>query len=137
MEASFPAQALLASPAAGHHLPGLGSLPARAAPAGRSAVCGRGSCSGPLLVQESSAWRLATCHRHHQADSERAQRLTVRARPEADAEGVQGTLVPPGHSLRVGRSTECAAYHPLERATPGAAALMTFHLQYQACLGHK
>ncbi|CAL8466244.1 g5780 [Coccomyxa elongata] len=66
MEASFPAQAPLASPAAGHHLPALGSIPARAPPAGRSAVCGRGSCSDPFLMQESSAWRLAACHRHQQ-----------------------------------------------------------------------
>ena len=46
------------------------------------------SCSGPFHMQESSAWRLAACHRHFQADSRRAQRLAARARPEADTGGV-------------------------------------------------
>ncbi|CAL8462159.1 g1690 [Coccomyxa elongata] len=45
--------------------------------------------------------------------------------PQADAGGVQGTLVPPGRPLRAGRGAGCAAPHPLERAPPGAAARMT------------
>ena len=99
------------------------SLPASAPPAGRSAVCGRSSCSNPFLIQESSAWRLAACN--HQADRGRAQRLVARARPQAHAGGVQATVVPPGHPLRAGRGTGCAAPHPLERAPPSAAARMT------------
>ncbi|CAL8465445.1 g4981 [Coccomyxa elongata] len=51
MEACFPAQAPLAQPAAGHYLPPLGSLPASAPPAGRSAVCGRGDDSAPPTVR--------------------------------------------------------------------------------------
>ena len=125
MEASYPAQAPLAQPAAGHYLPPLGSLPASAPPAGRSAVCGRGSCLDPFLIQESSAWRLAACHRHHQADRGRAQRLAARGRPQAHAGGVQRTLVPPEHPLRAGRGAGCAAPQPLERAPPSAAARMT------------
>ena len=122
MEARFPAQASLASAAAGHHLTALGSLAAHAAPAGRRAVCGRGvaawavsSCRAALLT------RFAACHRRHQAQRECL--AIARARPAADGRNL-------GYAGATGTSS--AYWHlirPLRRTTPRAAALMTSYVQ--------
>ncbi|CAL8472195.1 g11737 [Coccomyxa elongata] len=64
MEASLPAGTSLAPPAAGHTLPALLRLPARASPAGWSRVSWRYGSWGPLVCRKAilGDWRLVTVH---------------------------------------------------------------------------